>query len=207
MFRENKRAWIVAIILIIVVALVGIMALLRSCQRQAKVVEGTSILPVSPLVTEARTPTLQPWPTLTVEPGGGIIEWALDGYITKTYTSTLDAPEWFLYIDRQLSLDGVTVFSDTIETGIRPATKPLTSGVFARFLWDWDKSILIQFPARPLVEWIRFRWSAPGEDDILDTHLGDNNEVIREDENGYTPRRIVYGMGYWLYFPVIRKDW
>lgn len=198
---SSKR--VLSIVLIVAIALVGLVMVLVSCEKQTQTLHEQSVLLAA---TEDRE-TPAAWPTLTAHPGGAVIEWAPTGYITKAYTSTLDAPDWQLYVDLQLRLDGSVLASKTIGTGIRPPTAPLTSGVFAALVWHWEAETLRELPAQNLEEWARLRWSAPGsgESDVYDRYVGDNNETIPEDEEGYTPRRFVRGTGHWLYLPIISK--
>jgi hypothetical protein len=106
-------------------------------------------------------------------------------------------PDWRLCLDLELRQGGRMVISQTVATGYGPADIP-GSGLFANIEWSWESDDW----TGQAEEWVRLRWSAPGEEPVYGIYAPDAGGT-REDARHFWYFGTLQGTGYRVYLPVV----
>ena len=121
------------------------------------------------------------------------------GYAVRLYPTGTVVSDWQLYIDLEIRKDSAVVTSQTVTTGIGAAST-VSSGLFANTPeWQWSVDWI-----GIAEEWLRVRWSAPGEDDVYGYYNDDSNVLQPRDERMFSFFREIVGNRV-VYLPLVLK--
>ena len=108
---------------------------------------------------------------------------------------------WRGYLDLELRLDGEVIAQRTVELQNAPPPDGPGTGLFETAEWCWDEEDVVP---GTLEQWIRLRWSAPGQDDVFGIGVVDD-QVAKPDERGFTQQHE-FVIPFRTYLPVVKND-
>jgi len=108
---------------------------------------------------------------------------------------------WHGYLDLELRHDGEVVAERTVELQNAPPSDGPGAGLFETAEWCWDEDDVVP---GTLEQWIRLRWSAPGQDDVFGIGVVDD-QVAELDERGFTQQHE-FVIPFRVYLPVVKDD-
>jgi len=108
---------------------------------------------------------------------------------------------WHGYLDLELRLDGEVIAQQMVDlqNGL-PPDGPGT-GLFEVARWCWDEGDVVP---GTLEQWIRLRWSALGQDDVLGIGVIDD-QVAETDDRGFTQQHE-FVIPFRIYLPVVKDE-
>jgi len=179
----------------------------------AAVVVGLALLGLATCIDEGPNPTespISPVATPAVEergaaesvivPGGVEIRWedaaGTSVWAERAYVDEGSAPEWRGFVDVELRQAGAVLASQSVPVERGPAAGSPGTGTFATVTWEWDVGEMTGV----VEEWVRLRWSADGEEDILGLMGPDQAGDAR---GFWMVREIEGGLRWVYYFPVV----
>jgi len=110
----------------------------------------------------------------------------------------LEEQGWRGYLDLELRLDGEVIAEQTVELYNAPPSDGPGTGVFETVEWCWDEEDVV---SGTLEQWMRLRWSAPGQDDVFGIGVV-NDQIAEPDEREFTQQGM-FEIPFRTYVPIV----